>query len=95
MYLDDNKRFIQRRGGRADRDWIYWQSAATATRAAAKYQGKFFNENLYRYPSDQNWKTGLTSSATASTIEWLDGRVRYTGGEAAANRRPADRSFHR
>jgi len=57
MYLDDNKQFYPWPGVAAyPEDWIYWQVGRDKNQGRlVKYQGKFFNENLYRCPSDQNW----------------------------------------
>jgi prepilin-type N-terminal cleavage/methylation domain-containing protein len=57
MYLDDNKQFYPWPAvGVAPEDWIYWHSGRDRNQGRlVKYQGKFFNENLYRCPSDQNW----------------------------------------
>ena len=57
MYLDENKQFYPFPGvnGRAE-DWIYWEPGRDKNQGRlVKYQGKFFNEKLYRCPSDTNW----------------------------------------
>jgi len=57
MYLDDNKQFYPQPGvGPEFEDWIYWHSGRDKNQGRlVKYQNRFFNENLYRCPSDQNW----------------------------------------
>jgi prepilin-type N-terminal cleavage/methylation domain-containing protein len=58
MYLDENKQFYPFPGvdGRAE-DWIYWETGRDKNQGRlVKYQGRFFNEKLYRCPSDQNWQ---------------------------------------
>jgi prepilin-type N-terminal cleavage/methylation domain-containing protein len=59
MYLDDNKQFYPLPAvGALPEDWIYWHSGRDKNQGRlVKYQGKFFNEKLYRCPSDQNWGT--------------------------------------
>jgi len=58
MYLDENKQFYPAPGVDVlTEDWIYWQAGRDRNQGRlVKYQGKFFNENLYRCPTDQNWK---------------------------------------
>src|SRR5437763_13022779 len=53
MYLDDNKQFYPQPAVAPEfEDWIYWHTGRDLKQGRlVKYQGKFFNENLYRCPS--------------------------------------------
>src|SRR5258706_1707480 len=55
MYLDDNRQFYPLPGVETrDEDWIWWETGRDKNKGKlVKYQGRFFNENLYRCPSDQ------------------------------------------
>ena len=59
MYVDENKQFYPQPAVAPEfEDWIYWHTGRDLNQGRlVKYQGKFFNANLYRCPSDQNWAT--------------------------------------
>ncbi len=80
MYLDDNKQFYPWPAvGVAPEDWIYWHAGRDRNQGRlVKYQGRVFNENLYRCPSDQNWaKRPYPYSYTINyrVSGWKDGGI--------------------
>jgi hypothetical protein len=81
--------------GAAPEDWIYWHAGRDKNQGRlVKYQGKFFNDNLYRCPSDGTW--GTRSYKYSYTINY---RVTGWGSGVPAVKlpriiRPADKILY-
>jgi len=79
MYLDENKQFYPFPGvNTRDEDWIYWEPGRDKNKGRlVKYQGKFFNEKLYRCPSDTEWgrRSYQFSYSINYRLGWIDGGI--------------------